>query len=111
LRRLKRAREKASFTKKIEVEVSSLSDAIAGIRAGADIILLDNLPPKEVRKIIHMLQEKRLRGRVIIEASVGITLENVAKYAGTGVDVLSVGALTHSSKALDVSLEVVKTIR
>ncbi len=106
-----RAKRHASFTKKIEVEVSNLADALEAVNAGADIIMLDNLSPKEVRKIAQALRAKKLRDRVTIEASGGISLDNVAEYAGTGADVLSVGALTHSAKALDVSLEVVRTTR
>ncbi len=106
-----RAKRHASFTKKIEVEVSNLADALEAVNAGADIILLDNLTPKDVRRIVQALRAKKLRDRVTIEASGGISFDNVAEYAGTGADVLSVGALTHSAKALDVSLEVVKTTR
>ena len=106
---VRRAKRNASFTKKIEVEVSNLADAVMAIKAGADIIMLDNLSPKEVRKIVQALRAEKLRDRVTVEASGGINLDNVAEYAGTGADVLSVGALTHSAKALDMSLEVVKT--
>ncbi len=108
---VRRARQKASFTKKVEVEVSSLVDAVRAVQAGADIIMLDNLSAQEVRKIVQSLRARKLREKVTIEASGGIKLDNVAKYAVTGVDVLSVGALTHSAKALDVSLEIVKTSR
>ncbi len=106
-----RAKRNASFTKRIEVEVSNLADALQAVDAGADIIMLDNLTPKEVRKIVQALRAKKLRDRVTLEASGGINLDNVAEYAGTGADVLSVGALTHSAKALDMSLEVVKSTR
>jgi len=105
------ARKHVSFTKMIEVEVSSLSDAVLAVNAGADIIMLDNLSPPQVQKIVRALSARKLREKVSIEASGKIGLENVAKYAGTGVDVLSVGALTHSAKALDVSLEITKISR
>jgi nicotinate-nucleotide pyrophosphorylase (carboxylating) len=108
---VKLARKRVSFTKKIEVEVSNLSDAVQAVKAGADIIMLDNLSPQQVGRIVRELTATKLRDKVTIEASGGVSLENVAKYAQTGVDVLSVGALTHSAKALDVSLEITKVIR
>ncbi len=108
---VKLARKHVSFTKKIEVEVSNLSDAVQAANAGSDIIMLDNLSPQQARKIVHELIARKFRNKVTIEASGGINLENVTKYAGTGVDVLSVGALTHSAKALDVSLEITKVRR
>lgn len=108
---VRRARERVSFTKKIEVEISSLAGAMQAIQAGADIIMLDNLSPQEVGRIVRELKRRDLRGKVVIEASGGINLENAAKYASTGVDVLSVGALTHSPRALDMSLEVEKALR
>lgn len=108
---VKLARKRVSFTKKIEVEISNLSDAVQAVNAGADIIMLDNLSPKQVGKIVRELTARELRDKVTIEASGGISLDNVARYAKTGVDVLSVGALTHSAKALDVSLEITKVNR
>ncbi len=108
---VKLARKHVSFTKKIEVEVSNLADAVRAVEAGADIIMLDNLSPLQVQRIVEELNTRKLRNKVTIEASGGINLENVGKYAGTGVDVLSVGALTHSAKALDVSLEITKVSR
>ncbi len=108
---VKLARKHVSFTKKIEVEVSNLSDAVQAVNAGADIIMLDNLSARQVRQIVRTLTARKLRDKVTIEASGGISLDNVAKYAGTGVDVLSVGALTHSAKALDMSLEITKINR
>lgn len=105
---VKEAKRNASFTKKIEVEVSSFEGVLEAVKAGADIVMLDNLSPSEDRRIVQSLEREKLRDRVILEASGGITMENVASYARTGVDVLSVGALTHSARALDMSLEIVK---
>lgn len=105
------ARQRVSFTKKIEVEVSDLSNAVQAVNAGADIIMLDNLSPAQVLEIVRALKARKLRDSITIEASGGISLDNVAKYAKTGVDVLSVGSLTHSAKALDVSLEITKVSR
>src|SRR6266581_939604 len=93
---VRKAKTKVSFTKKIEVEAA---------RAGADIILLDNMTPEDVQKSINLLKAKRLREQVIVEASGGITRENIASYAKSGVDVVSVGTITHSARAIDMSME------
>jgi nicotinate-nucleotide pyrophosphorylase (carboxylating) len=95
------AKKITSFTKKIEVEVSDLKSALEAYEAGADAILLDNMSPKEVEEIVSLLKDK-----VILEASGRITPENVKDYAKTGVDIISSGHLTHSVKALDLSLDV-----
>lgn len=108
---VKRAKKRASFTKKIEVEVSTLADAVEAVEAEADIVLLDNLSPQELKKIVKALEAQKLRKGITIEASGGITLLNLSKYAKTGVDVLSVGALTHSVKAIDVSLEILRSVQ
>jgi nicotinate-nucleotide pyrophosphorylase (carboxylating) len=84
----------------VEVEVSSASEALEAAEGGADIIMLDNISPDEMRRIRSLLPS-----HIKIEASGGITLENVRVAARTGVDIVSVGALTHSAKALDFSLE------
>jgi nicotinate-nucleotide pyrophosphorylase (carboxylating) len=101
-----RAREAVSFTKKIEVEVRSLEDAEEAALAGADIIMFDNMTPMEMRRCLTELEEKGLRKGFIYEASGGITPENAADYAASGVDVISLGALTHSVRSLDVKLEI-----
>lgn len=90
----------------IEVEVRSLNDAITAVNAGANVIMLDNLTPKNVRSIVEVLKKKGLRNRVRIEVSGGITHENVKKYASADVDVISIGIITHSVKAIDMSLEI-----
>ncbi|MFP3225612.1 MAG: carboxylating nicotinate-nucleotide diphosphorylase [Sulfolobaceae archaeon] len=95
------AKKITSFTKKIEVEVSDLKSALEAYEAGADAILLDNMSPKEVEEIVSLLKDK-----VILEASGRITPENVKDYAKTGVNIISSGYLTHSVKALDLSLDV-----
>ncbi len=101
-----RAREAVSFTKKIEVEVSSLEEAEEAALAGADIIMFDNMTPMEMRRCLAELEERGLRKGFIYEASGGITPENAADYAASGVDVISLGALTHSVRSLDVKLEI-----
>jgi len=85
---------------KVEVEVTTVPEALEAVDAGADIIMLDNMDPDEMRRVVSLVS-----GRVKIEASGGITLENIRTVAMTGVDQISIGALTHSPKALDMSLE------
>lgn len=105
---MKRAKEVGSFTKKIEVEVSSAEDALAAAKAGADIIMLDNFSPKQVEKAMSRLEEAAFSGKVLIEASGGITAENILEFASKQVDIVSLGELTHSAKTLDLSLEITK---
>ncbi len=94
------ARRKAPHTLKIEVEVDRLEQLDEALEAGADIVLLDNFS-------INMLQRAvaQAKGKVLLEASGGITLETIRQVARTGVDFISSGALTHSAPAIDLSLE------
>lgn len=85
---------------KIEIEVKSPEEAVQAADAGADIIMLDNMNLEDMRRAVQLV-----KGRALIEASGGVTLENVRAVAETGVDFISIGALTHSPKALDISLE------
>lgn len=101
-----KARNYVSFTKKIEVEVETLEDAIEAAKAGADIVMLDNMNPNEIKKVLSTLENENLREKVLIEVSGGIKPENIVEYAETGVDVISSGYLTHSTKALNMSLEI-----
>lgn len=100
-----RARRRASFTKKVEVEVRSLEDAVEAAEAGADIIMFDNMPPSEISRCLSALSGRGLRVGRLFEASGGITIENVEGFAATGVDILSMGCLTHSVRSLNVKLE------
>jgi nicotinate-nucleotide pyrophosphorylase len=95
-----------SFTRKVEVEVESLSDAITAARAGADILLLDNMTPDEISRVVTLLEKEEMRAGLIIEVSGGITLENISDYAVPGVDVISLGSLTHSVVNFDVGLDI-----
>jgi nicotinate-nucleotide pyrophosphorylase (carboxylating) len=95
-----------SFTKKIEIEVTSPDQAVEAAKAGADIILLDNMTVSAVQRSLSMLKSNNLRDRVLVEASGGITRNNIADYARTGVDIVSVGEITHSAKAIDMSMEI-----
>jgi len=97
---IQKARQHALNTLKVEVEVESVEQAEEALAAGADIIMLDNMGLEDMKKVVELAQ-----GRALIEASGGITLDNVYAVAQTGVDRISVGALTHSAKALDISLE------
>ncbi len=108
---VKRARNAVSFSKKIEVEVSSEKDALEAVEAGADVVMLDNFSPQKIKYVISLLEEKGLRENVLIEASGGINEENVLEYAATGVDIFSLGEITDSVKALDISLDVVEVLK
>ncbi len=95
------AREKASHTIRVEVEVETLAQVPQALDGGADIILLDNMDQDTMRQAVALC-----KGRVLTEASGNITLENIRAIAETGVDLLSSGSLTHSARALDISLDV-----
>jgi len=103
---VKKAREKASFSKKIEVEVAKIEDILEAAEAGADLIMLDNFSPTQVEEAVKLLKKAGFYGKVVLEASGGITADNVLDFASKGVDVLSLGELTHSVKALNISLEI-----
>jgi len=106
---VKTAREKVSFSKKIEVEVTRVEDVLKAAKAGADIIMLDNFHPKQIEKAVKTLKKSGFYGKVLLEASGGITAKNILEFASTGVDVVSLGEITHSVKALNISLEITKT--
>ncbi|RKD93260.1 carboxylating nicotinate-nucleotide diphosphorylase [Halopiger aswanensis] len=93
-------RERTSFATKLDVEVETVADAPRAADAGADIVLLDNMTPAETREAVDALADYE---GVLAEASGGISLETVADYAATGVDVISMGSLTHSAPSLDLS--------
>jgi len=95
-----KAKQNAPQGLKVEVEVNTTQEALDAVEAGADIIMLDNMSPDEMRHVASLIPSQ-----VKIEASGGITLANVQTVAETGVNLISIGALTHSSKALDMSLE------
>jgi nicotinate-nucleotide pyrophosphorylase (carboxylating) len=101
---VERARKAVGHLHKIEVEVSKESDLREAIKAGADILLLDNQTPEDARRMVEVA--RGLAPHVLLEASGGITLENVRAYAEAGVDLVSVGALTHSARAVDISFKV-----
>lgn len=89
---------------KIEVEISNWAQLREAVEAGADAILIDNQTPEEVRKLVEMA--RALNPNVLIEVSGGITLENARSYAEAGVDLISVGKLTHSVRSVDISFKI-----
>jgi nicotinate-nucleotide pyrophosphorylase (carboxylating) len=97
---VRRARAHVGDAMKVEVEIERLADLESVIEAGADIVMLDNMPPAEMRQAVDAAG-----GRVLLEASGGITHETVRAVAESGVDMISVGALTHSAPSLDVALD------
>ncbi|MFH1646513.1 MAG: nicotinate-nucleotide diphosphorylase (carboxylating), partial [Chloroflexota bacterium] len=95
-----KARKNAPPGITIEVEITRPAEAREALEAGADTIMLDNMGPADMRQVVETVN-----GQARLEASGGITLANVREVAGTGVDIISIGALTHSYRALDISLE------
>ncbi len=103
------ARKHVSFSKKIEVEVTTIEDALCAARAEADIIMLDNFSPEKIRKAFEALKKAKYDKKVLLEASGGINAKNVLKFAATGVDLVSLGELTQSPRAFNMSLEIMPT--
>lgn len=97
---IKLAKENSSFVRKIEVETEYKEQILEAIEAGADIIMLDNMTPNQVKEMV-----KLIAGRAITECSGNITLDTIRSYALSGVDFISSGELTHSVKAFDISLK------
>ncbi len=97
---VKRAKERVPHTVKIEVETETMEQVKEALAAGADIIMLDNMKPEDMKKAVAYIN-----GRALTEASGNITADNLAIVAETGVDLISSGSLTHSVKAADISLK------
>jgi nicotinate-nucleotide pyrophosphorylase (carboxylating) len=96
---IERARTRAPHTMKVEIETTNMAEVAEALQAGADIILLDNMTLDQLREAVQLID-----GRAKTEASGGVNLETVREIAETGVDLISVGALTHSAKAVDISM-------
>jgi nicotinate-nucleotide pyrophosphorylase (carboxylating) len=96
----RKARERLSRHFRICVEVENLEHIDQALDGGADVLLLDNMPPARVQEAVDLI-----KGKAHVEVSGGITIENVREYAATGVDSISIGALTHSAPAVDISLD------
>jgi nicotinate-nucleotide pyrophosphorylase (carboxylating) len=105
---VKRVRKNVSFSKKIEAEAAGLDDVMEAAQNGVDIVMLDNFTPKQVKEAVRLLGKKQLQAKLLVEASGGMTEHNILEYAATGVDIVSLGEITHSARALDVSLEITK---
>jgi nicotinate-nucleotide pyrophosphorylase (carboxylating) len=95
-----------SLYRTIEVEVETADDAVRAAEKGSDTIMFDNMNPDQVQESLESLERHGLRDRVTIEISGGIDADNVGAYAALGVDVISIGALTHSVKNIPVHLEI-----
>ncbi len=104
---VRRSRESVGHMHKIEVEVATLEQVVEALDAKADILLLDNMPPETVRHAVELVYKREPKDRrTLTEASGGINLSNVRLYAEAGVDLISIGALTHSAPAVDISFKI-----
>ena len=99
---VERVRAAIGHTVKVELEVDTLAQLEEGLEVGVDVVMLDNMTAEELRSAVELVD-----GRTVVEASGGITLANAAEVAATGVDLMAVGALTHSAKSVDLSMEVI----
>jgi nicotinate-nucleotide pyrophosphorylase (carboxylating) len=102
---IQHARQAVSHLQKIEIEVEDFAQLHAALTAGADAILLDNMSPEQTREAVQIVRAAAGGDQILLESSGGITLPTVRLYAEAGVDLISVGALTHSAPAVDISLE------
>ena len=98
-----RARARAPHPLRIEVEVTTMAELDEALAAGAEIVLLDNWPPAELAAAVTRAHD----ARVLVEVSGGVTLQTIGAIAAAGPDLISVGALTHSARAVDISLDFV----
>jgi nicotinate-nucleotide pyrophosphorylase (carboxylating) len=105
---LERAKERRKSGQTIDIEVRDQTELAQALDHGAESLLLDNMTPAEVKKCVEVVRERGLK--IPIEASGGITLENIRKYALAGPDYISVGALTHSAQAVDLSMRITAEI-
>lgn len=105
---LKKAQNNVSFSKKIEIEVETLEDAIQCVENKADIVMLDNMDPSEVKEVLDQLNKMGIRNNSLIEVSGGINHETICEFAEAGVDIISSGALTHSTRSLNFGLDLKK---
>ena len=105
---IRQVKKMVSFSKKIEIEVTKVDDVLEAVEAGADVVMLDNFTVEQVREAVALLVRRKLRGKVLLEASGGISGEQVLDFAHAGVDVVSLGELTQEASALDLSLEITR---
>ena len=104
------ARKNASFSKKIEVEVTRADEALEAAEAGVDVIMLDNFSPKQIEKTVEDLERAGLRGNVLLEASGGIKAENLMDFASKKIDIVSLGEITESAKTLDINMKICRVL-
>jgi nicotinate-nucleotide pyrophosphorylase (carboxylating) len=102
-----RRAKKAGHLLRIEVEVKDISEALTAVESGADVIMLDNMSVADMKKAVQAVRS--MKNGVIIEASGSVRLDNVREIAETGVDIISVGAITHSARAVDISMKITGT--
>ncbi len=102
---IKQIRNQVSFSKKIELEVTSTEQALIAAKAEVDILMLDNFSVSNAKKTIELLKQQNLRDRLLLEVSGNITPENILEYAKLDVNVISLGYLTHSVKSLNLTLD------
>lgn len=103
---VRKAKREASFSKKVEVEVTKTEEILAAIEGRADIIMLDNFSPKRVEEACSLVKKATLPREVLVEASGGITADSILDFARTGVDFVSLSEITTGSRALNISLEI-----
>ena len=108
---IKSLKEQLSFSKKIELEVKTKEDALKAAKFGVDILMLDNFSPKMAEEVINELKNKNLRKGIYLELSGNITPGNILEYAKLDVDIISMGFLTHSVKALGMSLDIIEKMK
>jgi len=106
---IRRAKARSRYLM-IEVEVETVEDAVTAAEAGARVIMLDNMTPEDVKAAVEALKREGLRERVTLEVSGGVDGADLAVYAATGVDIISMGALTHTVRNFDVSLDILKGV-
>lgn len=105
---IEQARNKIGKSIKLECEATNLEEAVAAVNAGADSVMLDNFSPIAVARTIDELSRRGIRDKAKIEVSGGISLQNIRSYAKAKPDIISIGYLTHSPRAVDFSLEVIE---
>ncbi len=103
---IKHIRKNVSHLIKIEVEVSSLDEVKEAVEAGADVIMLDNMDFGRIKQSIECINGEYINGRALVEVSGRITIESLNLLADIGVDIISVGALTHSARSVDLSMRI-----
>ncbi|MFQ5952462.1 MAG: carboxylating nicotinate-nucleotide diphosphorylase [Candidatus Omnitrophota bacterium] len=104
---IRQARSSVQKNIRVEIEVETLKECESALEEKPDVIMLDNMSPDTVEKAVALRREKGLEGKVLFEVSGGITLENLAEYARTGVDTISAGSITSSPDPIDFSLEII----